>query len=110
MAITVSNRGAITERPTVAVHNMAAAVGTSTVMVPPIVTQNKHRSRRSASGDGSGTGITGFVPVSEHKRDVTERRSRKKPAFPVAACLVYHSAYLFFDDFAASHLFIIRRA
>jgi hypothetical protein len=73
MAITVSNRGAITERPTVAVHNIAAAVGTSTVMVPPIVTQNKHRNRhhsrrRPVSGDGSGTGITGFAPASEHKR------------------------------------------
>lgn len=74
MAITVSNRGAITERPTVAVHNIAAAAGISTDTVPPIVTQNKHRSRRPASGDGSGTGIPGFVPVSEHKRDVTERR------------------------------------
>ena len=61
-----------------AVHNIAAAVGTSTVMVPPTVTQNKHRNHHSrrppVSGDGSGTGITGFVPVSEHKRDVTERR------------------------------------
>jgi hypothetical protein len=71
MAITVSNRGAITERLTVAVHNIAAAVGTSTVTVPPIVTQNKHRNRhhsrrRPVSGDGSGTGITGFAPASEH--------------------------------------------
>src|SRR5689334_9202574 len=73
MAITVSNRGAITERPTVAVHNIAAAAGTSTVMVPPTVTQNKHRNRhhsrrRPVSGDGSGTGITGFAPASKHKR------------------------------------------
>jgi hypothetical protein len=49
-------------RPTVAVHNIAAAVGTSTVMVPPTVTQNKHRNRRHSrrrpvSGDGSGPGI-----------------------------------------------------
>ena len=73
MAITVSNRGAITELPTVAVHNMAAAVGISTVMVPPTVTLNKHRNRRhsrrrTVSGNGSGTGITWFAPASEHKR------------------------------------------
>ena len=73
MAITVSNRGAITELPTVAVHNMAAAVGISTVMVPPTVTLNKHRNRRhsrrrTVSGNGSGRGITWFAPASEHKR------------------------------------------
>jgi len=73
MAITVSNRGAITERPMVAVRNIAAAVGTSTVMVPPTVTQNKHRNRhhsrrRPVSGDGSGTSITGFAlpPLLRH--------------------------------------------
>jgi hypothetical protein len=44
-------------------------------MVLPIVTRNKHRAvrrcrhhsrRRPAFGDGSGTGITGFAPASEH--------------------------------------------
>jgi len=55
----------------VGVLSMAAAAETSTVTVPPIVTGNKHRpsqSHRPASGDGSGTGITGFAPASEHKR------------------------------------------
>jgi hypothetical protein len=75
MAITVSNREAITARHMVAVRNMAVAAGTSTDMVPPIVTQNKHRlRRRPASGDGSGTDITGFDPASENKRDLAERR------------------------------------
>ena len=44
---------------------------TSTGMVPPIVTRNKRRRhfrRRLASGDGCGTGITGFAPASERKR------------------------------------------
>src|SRR6516225_3771497 len=39
-------------------------------MVPPIATGNKHRpgqSHRPASGDGFGTGITGFAPASEYK-------------------------------------------
>src|SRR5262249_47211470 len=73
MAITVSNRGAITERPMVAVRNIAPAVGTSTVMVPPTVTQNKHPNRhhsrrRPVSGDGSGTSITEFAlpPLLRH--------------------------------------------
>src|SRR5579859_7435706 len=70
MAITVSNRGAITERPMVVVLSMAAAAVTSTDMVLPKATQNKHRSphhRGPASGDGSGTGDTGFAPAYEHK-------------------------------------------
>jgi len=70
MAITVSNRGAITERRMMVVRNMAAAAETNTDMVPPIATGNKHRpgqSHRPASGDGSGTGITGFAPASEYK-------------------------------------------
>ena len=73
MAITLSNRGAITARHMMAVRNMAAAAGTSTDMVPPIVTENKHR-RRRASGDGSGTGITGFAPASEHTATTPARR------------------------------------
>jgi hypothetical protein len=89
---------------------MAAAVGTSTVMVPPTVTQNKHRNRhhsrrRTVSGDRSGTGIPVFVPASEHKRDVTERRF--PPPWSIEeldACFVVrdHSgqalAYVYFED------------
>src|SRR5215469_11311951 len=70
MVRAISNRGAITERPMVGVLSMAAAAETSTVTVPPIATGNKHRpgqSHRPASGDGSGTGITGFAPASEYK-------------------------------------------
>src|SRR5215472_12842609 len=54
----------------VVVLSMAAAAATSTDMVPPTVTENKHRSRRHrpAFGDGCGTGIIGFAPASEHKR------------------------------------------
>src|SRR5215470_95398 len=66
-----------------AARSMAAAAETSTDMVPPIVTRNKHRPlarrrrltirgtgrhhslRCPASGDGSGTGIIGFAPASE---------------------------------------------
>ena len=71
VAITLSNRGAITALRMMPVRNIAAAAATSTVMVPPTVTQNKHRNRhhsrrRPVSGDGSGTGITGFAPASEH--------------------------------------------
>jgi hypothetical protein len=53
---------------------MAVAAATSTDTVPPIVTRNKHRPgrfqsrRRPASGDGSGTGTTGFAPASENKK------------------------------------------
>jgi hypothetical protein len=61
-----------------AVRNMAAAAGTSTDMVPPIVTENKHRRRRPASGDGFGTGITGFASASEHKSD------NARPPLPAA--------------------------
>jgi len=84
MAITLSNRGVITERPMVAVLSMAAAAATSTDMVPPIVMRDKHRpaphprrgtgrhSRRCpASGDGFGMGITGFAPASEDGRRYT---------------------------------------
>src|SRR5262249_46167219 len=55
----------------VVVLGMQGAAGTSTDMVPPTVTENKHRSRRHrrpAFGDGCGTGIIGFAPASEHKR------------------------------------------
>jgi hypothetical protein len=53
--------------------SMAVAAATSTVMVPPIVTGNKHRQgrfqlRRPASFDGSGTDIIGFAPAAEHKK------------------------------------------
>jgi hypothetical protein len=73
VAITLSNRGAITALRMMPVRNIAAAAAISTVMVPPTVTQSKHPNRhhsrrRPASGDGSGTGITGFAPASERKR------------------------------------------
>src|SRR6516162_377177 len=70
MATAFSNRGAITERRMVVVRIGAAEEETSTGMVPPIVTRNKRRRhfrRRLASGDGCGTGITGFAPVSERE-------------------------------------------
>src|SRR5262249_10972724 len=76
------SRGAITARHMAAARSMGAAAETSTDMVPPIVTRNKHRQlvrrrritipgtgrhhsrRRPASGDGSGTGLILFSPSS----------------------------------------------
>jgi hypothetical protein len=69
----------------VAVRNMAAAAGTSTDTVLPIVTRNKHRPgrfqsrRRPVSGDGSGTGITGFAPAFEHKNFGSMYRRGRSP-------------------------------
>jgi hypothetical protein len=54
----------------VAVLNMAAAAATSTDMVPPIATENKHRSRYGrlpAFADESGMAVTGCPPASESK-------------------------------------------
>ena len=89
VAITLSNRGAITALRMMPVRNIAAAVATSTVMVPPTVTQNKHPNRhhsrrRPASGDGSGTGITGFAPASERKRR-TNAASRRAGQLKILA-------------------------
>jgi hypothetical protein len=79
MAITLSNREAITARLMAAVRNTAAAAGISTDMVPPIVTQNKHRSRyhRPAFGDGCGT-----VAAGNETRRIQQKRS---PAIPSGA-------------------------
>jgi hypothetical protein len=105
MAITLSNRGAITARPMMAVRNMAVAAGTSTDMAPPIVTENKHRRRRPASGDGSGTGITGFASASEHKVTTPPAASRRPgPSRNGPACFVVRDhngqalAYVYFED------------
>src|SRR5262245_57966942 len=53
MAITVSNKGAITEHPMVVVLSMAAAAATSTDMVPLTVTENKHQSRHRRGNRGN---------------------------------------------------------
>ena len=69
----------------VAVRNGAAGVGTSTDMVPPTATQNKHQSRylrRPAFGDDCGTGIIGFAPASEYKRRASPACNRKNPNAP----------------------------
>ena len=66
----------------VAVRSGAAAVETSTDMVPPTATQNKHQSRyhrRPAFGDGYGTGIIGFAPASKYKRRASLACNQKNP-------------------------------
>ena len=58
VAITLSNRGAITALRMMPVRNIAAAAAISTVMVPPTVTQNKHPNRHhSRRRPASGTGL-----------------------------------------------------